>query len=122
MPIATNVPIYEYGRKNGHFNHQSPFFMVHDTWARSEEEILQKIQNWGHKTDFDVMKYFEFWNGTWNCDERILRMQSHSHSVVTYNSSSSNYWTSLILALMSYCINVMNWEVALHSSTRKITQ
>ena len=61
VQVATNVPVYEHGRKNGHFNHQSPFFIIHDTWARSEEEILQKIENWGHKTDFDVMKYFEFW-------------------------------------------------------------
>jgi hypothetical protein len=61
IQIATNKPYYEYGRKNGYFNHVSPFFLLHDTWARSEEEIKQKITNWGHKNDFDTEKYFLFW-------------------------------------------------------------
>ncbi len=61
IQIATNKPHYEYGRKNGYFNHISPFFLLHDTWARSEEEIKQKIANWGHKNDFDTEKYFLFW-------------------------------------------------------------
>jgi hypothetical protein len=61
VPIATNRPLYEAGRRNGYFNHISPFYIVHDTWARSEKEIQQKIFNWGHKYDFDTEKYFDFW-------------------------------------------------------------
>ncbi len=61
IQVATNVPIYEIGRRNGHFNHYGPFFMIHDTWARTEQEIWQKISNWGHKNDFDIQKYFQFW-------------------------------------------------------------
>lgn len=61
IPVATNQPKYEYGRRNGYFNHIAPFFMLHDTWARSEEEVMRKITSWGHANDFDVEKYFQFW-------------------------------------------------------------
>jgi hypothetical protein len=61
FPIATNDPKYEYGRRNGHFNVKANFSIVHQTWAREEAEVEQKIQNWGHKEDFDVAAYFEHW-------------------------------------------------------------
>jgi hypothetical protein len=61
VPVATNFPHYEYGRRNSHFNHISPFYIIHQTWAREEKEIEQKIQNWGHKNDFDIENYFSFW-------------------------------------------------------------
>ena len=38
-----------------------PFFVVHNTWARSEEEIFFKLNNWGHNKDFDVATYFDYW-------------------------------------------------------------
>lgn len=38
-----------------------PFFVVHNTWARENEEIYFKLNNWGHNKDFDVEKYFSFW-------------------------------------------------------------
>ncbi len=61
IPVATNKPEYHFGRSNGHFNIKTNFLILHQSWARSKEEVLQKIQNWGHKNDFDVMKYFELW-------------------------------------------------------------
>lgn len=39
------------------------FVAVHQSWAREPEEIWQKINNWGHKNDFDTKKYFDFWCG-----------------------------------------------------------
>lgn len=35
--------------------------VIHQSWARSEEEIIQKIKNWGHVGDFDVEAYLKFW-------------------------------------------------------------
>jgi len=61
IQVATNRPLYEHGRRNGYFNFISPFFLLHNTWARNEEEIWQKISNWGHTSDFDTEKYFQFW-------------------------------------------------------------
>ncbi len=37
------------------------FYAIHQSWARTEDEIKQKISNWGHKNDFDVDSFFQFW-------------------------------------------------------------
>jgi hypothetical protein len=61
VQVATNVPVYEYGRRNGHFNRYTRYIIIHQSWARSEEEISQKLFNWGHKNDFDAAKYLKSW-------------------------------------------------------------
>jgi len=63
MQIATREPGYEYGRRNGNFNIITNFAILHQSWARSREEIRDKIYNWGHSTDFDKEKYFAAWEG-----------------------------------------------------------
>ena len=35
--------------------------MIHQSWARSSNEIEQKINNWGHKNDFDVQEFYKKW-------------------------------------------------------------
>jgi hypothetical protein len=59
--IATMDPSYEYGRRNGFFNIYTDFCIIHQSWARSQEEIIQKIHTWGHANDFDKEHYIEFW-------------------------------------------------------------
>ena len=44
-PLATNKPVYEYGRTNGHFNVYTNNFVAHITWARPEEEVYYKLKN-----------------------------------------------------------------------------
>lgn len=61
IQIATQVPLYEHGRKNGYFNILTDFSILHQSWARKEEEIWEKLNNWGHKLDFDIDKYFKVW-------------------------------------------------------------
>jgi hypothetical protein len=61
MQIATREPHYEYGRRNGDFNIYTNFKLIHQSWARSEEEIKEKIYNWGHSNDFEKEKYLNFW-------------------------------------------------------------
>jgi hypothetical protein len=39
----------------------SPGLVLHYSWARREDEVRQKLENWSHSRDFDVTKYFEFW-------------------------------------------------------------
>jgi hypothetical protein len=63
FPVATQHPAYKYGRRNDDFNYKSNFAILHQSWAREEEEIREKIRNWGHKEDFDVEAYFRFWQG-----------------------------------------------------------
>lgn len=61
VPVITNNPNYEFGRRNGYFNYKFDSAMIHQSWARSETEIQQKICNWGHKNDFDVQDFFQRW-------------------------------------------------------------
>jgi hypothetical protein len=62
MPFATNCPEYSNARRNSHFNHRSPFFVVHDTWARDDKQLREKLDSWGHSDDFvDKEGYFSFW-------------------------------------------------------------
>lgn len=61
-PIATRFPLYEFGRKNGYFNIYTNFAIVHQSWARSREEIVSKLQHWGHSKDFDPNRYIELWD------------------------------------------------------------
>jgi hypothetical protein len=65
-PFATNVPQYERARHNGHFNITSPFYVLHETWARSEDELWFKINNWGHSVEeLDAetkrLSYYHLW-------------------------------------------------------------
>lgn len=62
IQVATRDPSYEYGRRNGHFNVYTSFFLIHQSWARSEQEIKEKVANWGHSKDFDSQAYFDVWN------------------------------------------------------------
>jgi hypothetical protein len=61
MQIATKEPFYEYGRRNGNFNIDTNFKIVHQSWARDDKEIKEKIFNWGHSDDFDRDQYFDQW-------------------------------------------------------------
>jgi len=35
--------------------------IIHQSWAREEVEILDKIKNWGHNNDFNTIEYFNKW-------------------------------------------------------------
>lgn len=43
-------------------SHYTNINVIHQSWARKEEEIQTKIKNWGHRDDFDTTKYYNFWN------------------------------------------------------------
>jgi len=66
IPMATNKPDYQRARQNGHFNHIAPYYVIHETWARSETELWYKINNWGHASEELTEKqkrlsYFNLW-------------------------------------------------------------
>ncbi|HEY3402699.1 MAG TPA: hypothetical protein VGK59_04875 [Ohtaekwangia sp.] len=65
-PFATNVPVYHAARRNGHFNVVVPSYVIHETWARSDDELWYKFSNWGHADEeFAQMdrrtSYFNLW-------------------------------------------------------------
>lgn len=62
FPVATNRPLYTLARRSSNKNIEyTNFKVLHQSWARSEDEIKFKLSNWGHKTDFNVEAYFQFW-------------------------------------------------------------
>ncbi|MGD1319408.1 hypothetical protein [Chryseobacterium sp. 2R14A] len=60
--LITNTPEYVNARfpKNNYTLHLD-FNNIHQSWARSPEEILQKINNWGHNNDFDTQEFYKRW-------------------------------------------------------------
>ncbi|MEZ0184319.1 hypothetical protein AB9T89_18900 [Flavobacterium oncorhynchi] len=62
FPFITNQTINTHTRGNNKIkNHFSNIKVIHQSWARSEEQIHSKIKNWGHRDDFETEKYFQFW-------------------------------------------------------------
>lgn len=60
--FITNYPKYTGARKNTNFiNINIGNLVFHQAYARDENEIYEKINNWGHKDDFDTDKFFDFW-------------------------------------------------------------
>lgn len=62
FPFITNQSSYTCTRNNNKVrNHFSNINVIHQSWARTEDEIQMKIKNWGHRDDFNTQQYFEFW-------------------------------------------------------------
>ncbi|WP_234109257.1 MULTISPECIES: hypothetical protein [Chryseobacterium] len=75
--LVTNTPEYVKARvTNSDKNYFLNYNLIHQSWARSEEEILQKIKNWGHKDDFKVDDFFEKWK---NLSKENFHLYSDFH-------------------------------------------
>jgi hypothetical protein len=65
-PFATTLPEYLRARNNGHFNVLVPQYVIHETWARSDQELWYKINNWGHASEEleekkQRLSYYNLW-------------------------------------------------------------
>lgn len=89
IQIASLEPAFDHGRRNGLFNLYTDFVLLHQSWARSGEEIADKIKNWGHKNDFDTQDYFLKWE---SLGEDNFREMKNFHPIVP------EIWSSLKLA------------------------
>lgn len=62
IEIATNYPKYKYMRATRHSKKIiTKFILLHQSWARDEDEIYTKITNWSHRDDSDNVAFYEFW-------------------------------------------------------------
>jgi hypothetical protein len=59
--IATNYPEHYKARLQLQRVLFTNFKMLHQNYARSEDELYFKFKNWSHKDDFDSEGYFELW-------------------------------------------------------------
>lgn len=91
IPMATNKPDYQRARQNGHFNHYTPFYVIHETWSRGEEELLYKINNWGHASEeleekHKRLSYFKLWQA----------LDEHNFSYLhNFHPAKPEIWPSL---------------------------
>lgn len=62
FPFITNQSSNVQTRLNNTVrNFQTNIKVIHQSWARLDEEIVVKINNWGHRDDFDTESFFQFW-------------------------------------------------------------
>jgi len=59
--LATNKPDYVFARKCGYPVLYSNTLLFHQTWARTPQEVLQKVSSIGARTEFDTAKYYHLW-------------------------------------------------------------
>jgi len=65
FPAATNRPNYICARVCNHKEYRiinSSQLVLHQSWARSRNEIEAKMANWSHNNDFDRDSYLRFWD------------------------------------------------------------
>jgi hypothetical protein len=87
--IASQRPTYHYGRRNGFFNIYTNFTIIHQSWARTPEEIKTKLSNWGHKNDFDQAQFYACWSGL---DD------DNFHSLKDFHPITPSLWPKLAFA------------------------
>jgi hypothetical protein len=69
FPFITNQKNNKNARGNNQIrNINIGISVIHQSWARSENEILEKVNNWGHRDDFDTEKYFQLWRSLNSCN------------------------------------------------------
>lgn len=40
----------------------SPLKVLHFSWGRTREEVIQKVTNWSHSKDFNLAEYMKIWD------------------------------------------------------------
>lgn len=89
--VATSNPICYYGRVNeDNEKIELDTILVHQSWARDETEIYQKITNWGHKNDFNSESYFKLWQ---SLDEHNYKYIQNFHPL----KNNDGIWKELKL-------------------------
>lgn len=82
FPFITNYPKYISARRNNEIkNHFFNAKVIHQSWARTEDEIAFKIKNWGHRDDFDTQKFYDFWK---NLDASNYKQIQNFHPLVPH--------------------------------------
>jgi hypothetical protein len=87
IQIASTKPFYVHGRRNGYFNYKVDYPLLHQSWARGEKEIENKVKNWGHSQDYDAFGFFQFWK---NIDE------SNYQGIKNFHPEIPRVWESLV--------------------------
>jgi hypothetical protein len=52
---------YRHGRETGEPRSYSPFWLLHNSWGYTEEEVRFKLRNWGHALEVDAAGFLDQW-------------------------------------------------------------
>ncbi len=85
--LVTNNPVYDKPRrpKTGK-DILLDYYMIHQSWARTAVEIKQKIENWGHRDDFDVDAFYKKWL---DLEENTI------HNYIDFHPLAGSSWEKL---------------------------
>lgn len=92
-PIETTVLGTRFGNSYINFRHtskkykMSPLKILHFSWSRSEQELLQKLQNWGHSKDFNILKQLDIW--------RKINLENFKYEKLIHPLNIKNAWLEL---------------------------
>lgn len=87
IEFCTNLPRYKYMRVTNHKKKIfTKYYMLHQSWAREENEVYTKLINWSHKDDSDTMAFFDFWKN--------LNRENYKE-VKNFHSNDPSKWRSL---------------------------
>jgi len=99
--VALNIP-----ENTSERNHkdavpiEAPFYMVHQSWARSQSEVAIKIMNWSHTRDFDTSPFLNFWNGLSHRNYRYVR---------NFHPLTGPIWPFLTLVPAKDVVDLVSW-------------
>lgn len=84
---GSNLPQYTSARKSKkQMKLYVPFLLLHQSWARTEEELDRKLRNWGHNVDFDINDYVNFWKNL---------NKDNYHTAINFHPLSPRAWNKL---------------------------
>lgn len=88
--IGTNLKDkYFKCRITGNKRIRSPLKILHYSWGRTENEILQKLKNWGHSKEFNITKYMNTW--------KLITLDNYSEFKNLHPLRLTQWWKSLKL-------------------------
>lgn len=87
FPTATNYPNYTHARNIEDIeNIYTKFKVIHQSWGRSEADLVRKLNNWGHTSDFDIAAYLDLW--------RAINKQTYQY-IKNFHPLSPPVWKEL---------------------------
>lgn len=73
-PVATRLRgQYVIARHTDEAQELSPLELLHYSFGRTPEEVLQKLNNWSHSRDFDTDAFFQMWQSVTLANYREYR-------------------------------------------------
>ncbi|WP_146153475.1 hypothetical protein [Adhaeribacter arboris] len=113
--IATNYPNYESARINGYFNVQANFPILHQSWARSEQEIWGKLNSWGHSNEFEVAKYFKLWRDAnsqnYKTYKNIHYLRAEAWPALEIQVKATTIQEALHLKTSDFPLPITSWDL-----------